>query len=603
MGVKMPLQENTLLRDYRIIRFISQDTTGEFYLAQDTALGRKVLIQKLDKVYAGDPVFIDALYDTARKQANLMHQNLVNLHSLFSEGSEYYLVLDSVEGNDLQQYIRESTPLEHEKVTEWMIAVLDALAEAHKLGVMHGHIALTQLFIDTSGKIKLAGLGITALFQKRMPSNLNEREKLYYQSPEQIIGMKDIDSRSDIYSLGVVYYQLLTGKLPYSHLNDSEFLLMKEITETPCPDPRDSNSSIPSSVAEVVKKMLEKDRSIRYSRAEEALQRLRSQNSLEEFSKLSAEAPASLFKKAVDLFQSHDFDQAKMLFKIVIEKEPENAMALYYYGLIEMERGNFAGANQYLTKALVLQPWNDKYLYHIGLLNYRQGKFLAAEEYFQKALKVNSDYAQAYYDGNPYQVKQTASMSNQRFETSEPEKKKYWPWFVVIGLIILVSFGIIKHRMDQSLPMNDMLSESPIPQDDLEQLNNESMNSGDTDLTPEDAITYVQQNYLDNYPQRPIKEAIDLVFINNPTWSGEKLGDSNRYVVKVSGMFMQDGRNVSLEITYQLSYSSSERVIVIQGITINNEIQGSDVINQLLNQMYPTSNTQPEPSNPAGATQ
>lgn len=256
---------------YEMHRKIARGGMSDVYLARDLLLDRPVAVKVLFPEYAKDPTFVERFRREAQAAANLSHPNIVNVYDWGKEANTYFIVMEYVEGRSLSDIIRTQGPLEPRRAAEMTVAVAGALAFAHRNGVVHRDVKPGNILITSSGEVKVADFGIAQAVNAGEGSvNLTRAGSVMgtaaYFSPEQAQG-QPVDRRSDLYSLGCVLYESLTGRAPF--LGDSPVAIAyKHVQEKPVPPSR-FNDSVPQSLEAIDLKLLAKDPADRYSSGEE----------------------------------------------------------------------------------------------------------------------------------------------------------------------------------------------------------------------------------------------------------------------------------------------------------------------------------------------
>jgi serine/threonine-protein kinase len=251
---------------YWINKKIGSGGMAEVYEATDKVLSRKVALKILHPSFSQDENFITRFRREAKAAANLTHPNIVAVHDWGQENSTYYIVMEYVTGKSLQDLIKESAPLPPRTAIDILNQVLNALSFAHKKGVIHRDVKPHNILITEEGLIKVTDFGIA---QAKMSSEEEEPTVMgtaYYVSPEQAQGLPASEA-SDIYSAGVVLFQMLTGDVPFKGKSAVD-IAIKHVNDPP-PDPRSLNPSVPPSLAEVIAKALAKDPLDRFQTADE----------------------------------------------------------------------------------------------------------------------------------------------------------------------------------------------------------------------------------------------------------------------------------------------------------------------------------------------
>jgi tRNA A-37 threonylcarbamoyl transferase component Bud32 len=191
---------------------------GAVYKARQVQLGRDVAVKILPPEVGRDPAFAERFMREARALAQLHHQNIVSVYDFGRSGDLYYFIMEYVEGASLRELIRDGK-LTPQQALGIVPQVCEALQFAHDEGVVHRDIKPENILVDTRGRVKIADFGLAKLLGKRAePVSLTRTNQsmgtLHYMAPEQMQGAASVDHRADIYSLGVVLYEMLTGELP-----------------------------------------------------------------------------------------------------------------------------------------------------------------------------------------------------------------------------------------------------------------------------------------------------------------------------------------------------------------------------------------------------
>ena len=263
------------IRDYKIIKKIGEGGMGTVYLAKDIMLEREVAIKVLNPLLTKDSQFTDRFRHEAKVQASLIHPNIVTLYNYFREGENYCMVMEYVEGDTLKQLITNTGPLPEQKVIWLLNQILEAVGFAHRKGIIHRDIKPSNILLTGDNTVKILDFGIAKILQdKGLTKTGTKMGTIYYMSPEQIKAVKDIDHRTDIYSIGVTLYEMLSGRIPFNVDTDSDFEIMNEIVKGEIKDPREYYPHISDWLVEVLFASVHKDRTKRIQNSDEFTKRL-----------------------------------------------------------------------------------------------------------------------------------------------------------------------------------------------------------------------------------------------------------------------------------------------------------------------------------------
>ena len=252
---------------YKIIRMIGGGGMANVYLARDMILDRDVAVKILRMDFSNDDEFIKRFHREAQSATSLTHQNIVSIYDVGEEDGIYYIVMEYVDGMTLKQYIQAFSPIPVEKVLDIMTQITSALALAHQNHIVHRDIKPHNVLIDHEDNVKITDFGIaTALSATSITQTNSVLGSVHYLSPEQARGGM-ANKKSDIYSLGIVMFELLTGRLPFS--GESAVSIALKHLQSDTPSPKRWNPAIPQSVENIVLKATAKDPFHRYASVEE----------------------------------------------------------------------------------------------------------------------------------------------------------------------------------------------------------------------------------------------------------------------------------------------------------------------------------------------
>ena len=259
---------------YELIEKIGEGGMAVVYKAKDRLLNRYVAIKILRPEFTKDEQFVANFKRESQAAAGLQHPNIVAVYDVGKTGSINYIVMELIDGRPLSDIIEEKAPLDYKLVIDISQQICAALAHAHKNGIIHRDVKPHNIMITTDGIAKLTDFGIArAVSNSTIVADTSKIiGSVHYFSPEQARG-SFVDERSDIYSLGIVMYEMLTGKVPFDGDNPVEVAL-KHINEDIIP-PTKLNKSVPPNLEKLVMKATDKFQTNRYKSAEEMLEDLK----------------------------------------------------------------------------------------------------------------------------------------------------------------------------------------------------------------------------------------------------------------------------------------------------------------------------------------
>ena len=252
---------------YQIEKLIGEGGMANVYLAQDKILDRKVAVKVLRGDLADDEKFVRRFQREALAASSLSHPNIVEIYDVGEDEGNFYIVMEYIEGKTLKQLIKKRGVLSLSETMDIMLQLLDALAQAHDSYIIHRDIKPQNIMIKDSGLVKITDFGIAVAINSAQLTQTNSvMGSVHYLPPEQA-GGKGSTIRSDIYSLGILMFEMLTGKVPFKGDSAVEIAL-KHIKE-PLPSPKALNPVIPQSVENIILKAAAKNPKNRYRDARE----------------------------------------------------------------------------------------------------------------------------------------------------------------------------------------------------------------------------------------------------------------------------------------------------------------------------------------------
>lgn len=257
---------------YKILEKIGQGGMGTVYKAVDINLDRIVAIKVLSKELSQEASLIQRFLAEAKTQAQLNHPNVCTLYNFFRHQDQLFMVMEYVEGMNLEQMIRQRGAVPFHEAVPLFQQALFGLSQAHRMGILHRDIKPSNMIVNRQGIVKVMDFGIARVMgQSRLTQTGLQVGTLYYMSPEQIQG-KETDFRCDIYALGITLFELLTGTVPFR--GSTDFEIMQAHVRTPPPSPSKVLPQLPKMFDRAVLHALEKDPRARYQTVEEFSQAL-----------------------------------------------------------------------------------------------------------------------------------------------------------------------------------------------------------------------------------------------------------------------------------------------------------------------------------------
>jgi len=253
-----------IVGNYRVLKKLGEGGMGTVYLTRDLSLEREVALKIISPELARNPSLMARFRVEAIAQAKLNHSNITVIHSFDQQKDTYYIVMEFVDGKTLKKVIKEKGKIPLKQTANIFSQILDGVAYAHYKGVVHRDIKPSNIFLNKDEMVKIGDFGIAKVEGieglTKIGSTLGSP---LYCSPEQVMGRKT-DARTDVYSLGMTLYEMLTGKLPFKHSDDSDYKIMKQVIEVTPQKPSELERTIPPAMDALIMKCLAKSAEERF---------------------------------------------------------------------------------------------------------------------------------------------------------------------------------------------------------------------------------------------------------------------------------------------------------------------------------------------------
>ena len=262
---------DSIIINYRVTSLLGSGGMGSVYLAEHQTLGRKAAIKVLLPELARNHMIRDRFINEARTLSLLSHQNIVTLYDFSDVDGNLVLVMEYTEGTPLDTVIEKITgAIPEQRCINIFKQVLDGFSYAHRKGIVHRDIKPANIILQSDDTPKILDFGIAKIVEGdvKLTKTGTRMGSVVYMSPEQVMG-RDVDQRSDIYSLGVTLFEMLTGRLPYDTQTESEFDIQNKIVREPLPLLRSINPNVSETLESAIIKATEKDVNYRFQSCEE----------------------------------------------------------------------------------------------------------------------------------------------------------------------------------------------------------------------------------------------------------------------------------------------------------------------------------------------
>ena len=333
---------------YEILAELGKGAMGVVYKAQDPFLGRLVAIKTMSATLCGDSSLLQRFYREAQSAGNLRHANIVTIYDLGEEAGIPFIAMEFLEGVDLEEIIRQKTPINILKKLNIIVQICRGLHYAHDHGIIHRDVKPANVRILTSGEVKIVDFGIARITGSNMTRTDLVMGTVNYMSPEQIQNPQGIDRRSDLFSVGVILFELLTGQRPFT--GDAIPTILFKIINEPAPPLSHFLPSCPQGLEDIVQRALAKKPEQRFPHCDDLA--------------LEIEALMEVWKPKViqellevgqKQLQENDFEEAHRRYAEVLELDSNHRLAKTILRRIEVEQKKFfqeQQANQLLQQGM-----------------------------------------------------------------------------------------------------------------------------------------------------------------------------------------------------------------------------------------------------------
>ena len=259
-----PLSIGSMVLHYKLLERIGSGGMGEVYLAEDTTLSRHVALKFLAQQYVSDSGCVARFKREARAAAALSHPNIVTVHEVNEYQGRPFFSMEHVQGMSLSDYVTIKEP-SIGRIADLAIQMCEGLSKAHELGIVHRDVKTANVVVDCDGRPKILDFGLASVRGAEKLTKVGSTlGTIAYMSPEQAHG-QEVDQRSDLFSLGVVLYEMIAGRTPFRR--DSDAATLKAITEDAAEPLARYRANVPEDLQRIITKLLEKDPTLRYQTA------------------------------------------------------------------------------------------------------------------------------------------------------------------------------------------------------------------------------------------------------------------------------------------------------------------------------------------------
>ncbi|MCY4525370.1 MAG: protein kinase [Anaerolineaceae bacterium] len=264
----MASAENILNQRYRLLGQLGSGGMAVIYKALDQRLARVVAVKVLRPSLTSDPGFVKRFRNEARSVARLAHPNIVTVHDVGSDRNTHFMVMEFIEGQDLKKIVRSKGLLPVDEALELAIQICAGIGFAHRSGFVHADVKSQNILMTSDNKVKVADFGIAQALSDTLPARQQQIVwgSPHYYSPEQARGLRPTPA-ADVYSIGVVMFEMLTGELPYA--GDSPQELAQAHVNKRVPHVIDVNAAVPENISKIIHRVMQKEPTARFRTADQ----------------------------------------------------------------------------------------------------------------------------------------------------------------------------------------------------------------------------------------------------------------------------------------------------------------------------------------------
>jgi serine/threonine protein kinase len=351
------LPSNCEISHYRIVSKLGAGGMGEVYLAEDTKLGRKVAIKLLNEEFSRDASKLKRFTQEAKAASALNHPNILTVYEIGEVEGKNYIATELIDGQTVREHLSYKESLQLNTILKIGVQVAEALWAAHQAGIIHRDIKPENIMLRKDRYAKVLDFGLAKLTEQHTPDLVDPEASTrfvvktdpgvvmgtaIYMSPEQARGL-EVDARTDIFSLGVVLYELVAGRLPFEGSTSTE-ILASILSDRESPPLARYSREVPPELERIVSKALRKDRDERYQTSKDLLLDLQSlQQDLEFAKKLEHSAPPKL----------HDGAHTQEHARTSVTESPHSTLRVTGLGTTFLRKRNLIGAATLLSIAVL----------------------------------------------------------------------------------------------------------------------------------------------------------------------------------------------------------------------------------------------------------